>query len=1150
MINNAPVIIQSADIVSTIQKFVELKRAGTNYTGHSPFNAADKTPSFVVSPRKQIYKCFSTGKGGDVVSFLMEYKGMTFVEAVEYLAADSNIIIEYSQGANRELEIAKEKENKEIRKHLYDVMLKVHDSYSPPTPENESGLIHIAGKSYTPDIVAKWGMKTAGDYNHLSDLSRSWSTEDRSAIIDMGIIKANKKGDAHYDFFHHRLLFPLVDDRGHLVGYNGRITESYPAPKEEGKKPPKYINSPETSIYHKGKHLYGYFQNEREISRLKLALLVEGPTDVIGLDQAGIGYAVCSSGTAFTADQARILSRSADTVIICFDGDKAGGDAAIRAITTLLRAQLEVKVKELPEGHDPASYIEAKKREYMNSGVIHLDRKTNRMNLKDFAKQCINLKSSYILNGEKESKFINIKDASTYATNCFTDLPSIDAIEHAIATNFPNLKDATPTVQSGAVLLAASLISEISDKSIRDAYCQTLYRVLNITRKSLSDAVDEKIEQKKDATSKLTPEQEQMRDMYNIYIDKNCFINNNGIILSNFVINPLYLVSGAESTHRVFEIINRFGVSFAIKMHTDDLVTKNTFDRKVESLGNFLLLAPCKDDHYKKIKEFMYSGMETVLSIDTLGLHKSGFYAWSNGITKPDGKFQHVDEYGIVTYNDKKYFLPTFSKVGKLDDDLEDETNAFDKYFIYTPDTTGEDVTLRYIIHAYHRMFGHNAIIALSHYFMTVFMDVIYERQKFTPLLNIFGPPGSGKSFMAELYMTFFGRVSEDFNPVHLITSTISAFFRALAMAHNAPTWLEEYGNDMDNDKDQAIKQIYNHEARTISDKNNRKKTFTTKIIGSAVFTGQVMPGAKDPALPERTVSIYSAPYEREESADKFARRFEQRAKSGAFTQITALLFSWRPYFKEKYGAAFDASVNLIQSRFTTGNMPKYRFIANHATLLTMWILTEEKLKEVDPSYTSPVDDESLISYFIERIHEQSRNIENIEETAEYFKMVEYLINQKHLTPEFYDCAYVSEFKVIDPADPTKTIIKRYDDPVYDESGNKIGVGRKVLFIFMNHTHQLYSEHAKKQGIARIVNQNTMQHFLKIHKSYIGQSKGRRMRSNVRRAWAFDTTMLPNFDFERTDYKVDGDNPFENIPLTGSEGMKKDTNPLFDPINQ
>lgn len=1105
MINNAPVIIQSADIVSTIQKFVELKRAGTNYTGHSPFNANDKTPSFVVSPRKQIYKCFSTGKGGDVVSFLMEYKGMTFVEAVEYLAADSNIIIEYSQGANREIEIAKERENKETCSQLYFAMQQAHDSYNAVTvPENESSIT-IAGKSYTQATIDKWSIKTAGDWNHLTNISKSWSEAGRSLLISLGVLKAKASGDGFKDFFHHRLLFPLIEDFyvvgddkkmqniGRIIGYNGRIMEGYPETKNS--KPPKYLNSPDSLIFNKSRFLYGYHQNQSEISRLKLALLVEGPTDVIGLDQAGIGYAVCSSGTAFTADQARILSRSADTVIICFDGDKAGGDAAIRAITTLLRAQMEVKVKELPEGHDPASYVA----------------------------EC--------------------------GADAFTDLPSIDAIEHAIATNFPNLKDATPTVQSGAVLLAASLISEISDKSIRDAYCQTLYRVLNITRKSLSDAVDEKIEQKKDATSKLTPEQEQMRAMYNIYIDKNCFINNNGIILSNFVINPLYLVSGAESTHRVFEIVNRFGVSFAIKMHTDDLVTKNTFDRKVESLGNFLLLAPCKDDHYKKIKEFMYSGMETVLSIDTLGLHKSGFYAWSNGITEPDGRFQAVDEYGIVTYKDKKYFLPTFSKVGKLDDDLEDETNAFDKYFIYTPDTTGEDVTLRYIIHAYHRMFGHNAIIALSHYFMTVFMDVIYERQKFTPLLNIFGPPGSGKSFMAELYMTFFGRVSEDFNPVHLITSTISAFFRALAMAHNAPTWLEEYGNDMDNDKDQAIKQIYNHEARTISDKNNRKKTFTTKIIGSAVFTGQVMPGAKDPALPERTVSIYSAPYEREESADKFARRFEQRAKSGAFTQITALLFSWRPYFKEKYGAAFDASVNLIQSRFTTGNMPKYRFIANHATLLTMWILTEEKLKEVDPSYTSPVDDESLISYFIERIHEQSRNIENIEETAEYFKMVEYLINQKHLTPEFYDCAYVSEFKVIDPGDPTKTIIKRYDDPVYDESGNKIGVGRKVLFIFMNHTHQLYSEHAKKQGIARIVNQNTMQHFLKIHKSYIGQSKGRRMRGNVRRAWVFDTTMLPNFDFERTDYKVDSDNPFENPPLTGSEGMKMDENPLFEPLN-
>jgi len=1088
MILNSTSIIESTDIVSVIGKFVDLKRSGPNYTAHSPFNPDDKTPSFVVSPRKGIFKCFSTGKGGDAVTFLQEFKSWTFVEAVEYLAADSHVIIEYANGANREIEIAKERENKEIRTQLYAVMQKAHDSYTPIPVENENGVISIAGKSYTQSTLDKWSIKTAGDWNHLSNISRSWTESERSALINLGVIKAKASGDGFKDFFHHRLLFPLLDDRGRHVGYNARVMEGYPETKE---KPPKYLNSAESLIFNKSKFLFGYHQNEREISRLNIALLVEGPTDVIMLDQAGISYAVCSSGTGFTADQARILAKSADTVIICFDSDKAGHDATIRAITTLLRAQLEVKVKALPEGSDPASFV-------TESGA-----------------------------------------------DAFLDIPSVDAIEFAINANFPNLKDATPTVQSGALLLASTLISEISDENVREAYCQTLYKSLNVTRKVLSDLVKEKVQEKTEATSKLTDEQEQMKNTYGVYVDKNCFVHHNGIILSNFVINPLYLVSGAESTHRVFEIVNRYGVTFAIKMHTDDLITKTNFNKKIESLGNFLLLAPCKDEHYIKIKETMYAGMETVLSIDTLGLHRSGFYAWSNGITEPDGRFQPVDEYGIVTYKDKKYFLPTFSKVGKLDEDLEDETNAFDKYFIYTPDTTGEDVTLKYVINAYHRMFGHNAIIALSHYFMTVFMDVIYEKQKFTPLLNIFGPPGSGKSFMAELYMTFFGRVSEDFNPVHLITSTISAFFRALAMAHNAPTWLEEYGNDMDNDKDQAIKQIYNHEARTISDKNNRKKTFTTKIIGSAVFTGQVMPGAKDPALPERTVSIYSAPYEREESADKFARRFEQRAKSGAFTQITALLFSWRPFYKEKYGAAFDAAVNMLQSRFTAGNTPKYRFIANHATLLAMWVLTEEKLRTVDPSYNSPVDDESLISFFIERIHEQSRNIENIEETAEYFKMVEYLINQKYLTPEFYDCAYVSEFKIVDPSDATKTITKRYDDPVYDEQGTKVGIGRKVLFLFMNHTHQLYSEHAKKQGISRIVNQNTMQHFLKIHKSFIGQVKARRMAKTVRRCWAFDASLLSNFDFERTDYRVENEDPFTNPPITGSEAMKKDTNPQF-----
>jgi DNA primase len=1069
MINNASSVIESADIVSTIQKFVELKRSGTNYTGHSPFNPDDKTPSFVVSPRKQIYKCFSTGKGGDVVSFLMEYKRWTFVEAVEYLAADTNVIIEYSQGANREVEMAKEKENKEIRKHLYDVMLKVHDSYCPPTPENDGGLVTIAGKSYTPDVVVKWGLRTAGDFGHLANLSKSWPMEDRSAIIDMGIIKANKKADAHYDFFHHRLLFPLVDDRGHLVGYNGRITEHYPAPAPdpkggEKKAPPKYINSPETLIYHKGKHLYGYYQNEAEIERMKLALLVEGPTDVIGLDMAGIGYAVCSSGTAFTADQAKILSRSADTVIICFDGDKAGGDAAIRAITVLLRVQMEVKVKVMPEGDDPASYV------------------------------------------------------AQHGAEAFTALPSTDAIEYAIDTNFPNLKDATPTVQSGALLLAVGLIAEIGEQSIRDAYCMTLYKQLNVTRKVLSDLVEEKIAQKEDATSKLTPEQEQMKMTYGLYTDNNSYINHTGTRLSNFIIKPLFLVRGRDLSRRVFEISNIYGHRDVIQMVTDDFILMSGFKKKVESLGNYLLEAPCKEEHYIKIKAVIYKEMETVVPIDVLGYHKGGFYAFSNGVINQDGKYVPVDEYGIVPVKvgdrDVKFYLPTFSIIDKADDMNDGENNTFDNYFVYR-ESPSVSITLPNVIDTFNKLFGINAVIALSYYMASLYRDFIFGRMSNTfPILNLFGPPGSGKTFMARALVSFFGSPN-DMKPLNCVNSSVSAYTRRIAQGKNSLAHFDEYGFEVTPEKVQVLKDFYDAGGRTLSDKNNRDKISQSVVRAACVLTGQILP-SHDPALMERVVNIYTAVVKVTGEQKRFAQEYEDRAAMGYYTQVTAELAGYRDVVIKRYDAKFAEVTDMIRTMFGT-DQPKYRFIANYSMIATTLFIIGDILRD-KYNYTLPWKNSEIYDTIYDRIREQVVTVEDMDEVSAFFKMVEFLIFNNILKNDMYACEEgVTELRVENEYDIRTNMDKSLETAHWYALRNS-GREPSVLFLNMSFTHQLYKLHSKQSGDLRVLQESTLKNYLKVHPSYLGKIRGKKVGGKTVRVWCFDTTKLDKFSFIPTLY--------------------------------
>lgn len=1113
MIVNATAIIETADIVSVISKFVDLKRSGTNYTAHSPFNADDKTPSFVVSPRKGIYKCFSTGKGGDAVSFLQEYKHWTFVEAVEYLAQESSHIIEYSQGANREQEMARERENKEIRACLYQVMNKSHDSYNAVTvPENESSMT-IAGKSYTQSTIDKWNIKTAGDWNHLSHISKSWTEAERSALIDLGLIRANKKGDGFFDFFHHRLLFPLIDHKGHMTGYNARVIPDI-YPNYHPKDTPKYVNSAESLIYNKSNFLFGYYQNQERIHELKLALIVEGPTDVFMLDQYGIGYSVASSGTAFTSEMANILKRSADTAILCYDADKAGHGGIIKAITTLLRAQLETRVKPMPKIY-PDDYT---KETYIDTFGIDEYNK---------------------LPGEDPASFLD-----KYGKDEFLKLPTIDGIEYVLNANFPNIS--TPTLQSGALLLASTLISNINEESIREAYCQTLYKSLNVTRKVLSDLVKEKVEQKTDATTKLTPEQEQMKMTYGIYIDNNTYHSHTNLRLSNFIIKPLFLVRGRDMSRRVFEISNMFGHRDVIQMVTDDFILMSGFKKKVESLGNYILEAPCKEEHYIKIKGHIYKEMETVVPIDVLGYHKGGFYAFANGIIDRTGKFVPIDEYGIVSVKiadrDVKFYLPTFSIIDKADDMNDGENNTFDTYFVYR-ESPSISITVPNVIDTFHRLFGINSVIALSYYMSSLFRDFIFGRMSNTfPILNLFGPPGSGKTFMARALVSFFGSPN-DMKPLNCVNSSVSAYARRIAQGKNSLAHFDEYGFEVTPEKVQVLKDFFDAGGRTLSDKNNRDKISQSVVRAACVLTGQILP-SHDPALMERVVNIYTAVIKVSGEQKRFAQEFEDRAAQGLYTQVTAELTSYREIIVKRFDAKFSETTDHLRTMF--GNdQPKYRFIANYSMIATTLFIVGDILKE-KYDYTLPWKTSEIYDTIYDRIREQVVTVEDMDEVSAFFKMVEYMIFNNILKPDMYACEeQVTEIRVESEHDIRTNVDKPIDQTGWDAARNG-GKEPAVLFLNMSYTHQLYKLHSKQSGDTRVLQESTLKNYLKVHPSYLGRIRGKKVGGKTVRVWAFDTLKLDKFNFIPTLYSqksttgeekntTENNNPFAKMTFMGEK---------------
>lgn len=328
------------DIVEVVGDFVSLKKSGSSYKALSPFTT-EKTPSFFVSPSKQIFKCFSTGKGGDAIEFLKEVDSMTYIEAIKYLGEKYGVEINESES---NYVVNTEKES------LLIVLNKTKEFFKENLNSSDGKSIAISyfdHRNISKEMVEKFELGYSLDkwdslYNHLIK-----NQFEDNQIINAGLILENN--NKKYDRFRNRIIFPIHNLSGKVIAFGARII------KDE-KNQPKYINSPETSLYIKSKVLYGLYQSKNNIRKEDTCYLVEGYTDVISLFQIEINNVVSSSGTSLTNEQIKLISRYTKNITILFDGDKAGIDASLRGMDLILENDMNVKIVSFPEGEDPDSY--------------------------------------------------------------------------------------------------------------------------------------------------------------------------------------------------------------------------------------------------------------------------------------------------------------------------------------------------------------------------------------------------------------------------------------------------------------------------------------------------------------------------------------------------------------------------------------------------------------------------------------------------------------------------------------------------------------------------------------------------------------------------------------------------------------------------
>lgn len=362
------------DIVDVISERVRLKKAGRNFTGLCPFHN-EKTPSFSVSQEKQIYKCFGCGEAGNVISFVMKDKNLPFIEAVKYLAGRANIPLEF--GKSEKNPVSRKKEL------LYKVNVEAAKFFFSNLMNNKDAKEYFLNRGIKEETIKRFGLGFANDsWNNLMYYLRRKGIND-NILEEAGLISVNKEKGTKYDRFRNRVMFPVFDYQGRVIGFGGRVLDD---------SKPKYLNSPETLVFQKGTNLYGLNFALKHNMKERYFIIVEGYMDLISLHQYGITNVVASLGTALTINQARLLKRYADKVVISYDADMAGQMATMRGLEILRTAGFDVRVLSIPQGKDPDEFVRSNGKEaflkLINSAEPLIDYRIKK------AEEGINFKSS------------------------------------------------------------------------------------------------------------------------------------------------------------------------------------------------------------------------------------------------------------------------------------------------------------------------------------------------------------------------------------------------------------------------------------------------------------------------------------------------------------------------------------------------------------------------------------------------------------------------------------------------------------------------------------------------------------------------------------------------------------------------------------
>ena len=1050
--------VREADIVTIISRYADLKRAGSLYECQSPFNPNDKTPSFKVSPAKNNFVCYSTQKKGDGIKFVMEKESCTFYEAVQKIADICGIVLEREEETE---EAKKKRSEKEELFRLMDWASKKYQKALTEMPADHWTKKMIAERQINEETLLTFGIGFApDDWKFLTNTIVETGRLENGKTSGM----VNVKDGNAFDFFKNRIMFPIEDVNGNVIGFGGRCADDDPA-KENGR---KYINSKESVIYSKSRSLYGIFQAKKSIITTKTAVLCEGYTDVTALHQYGCDMAVASGGTALSNEQCELLKRFAAHVIICRDNDgydaqgnpKAGTKAALEDINKLLLNGFKVSVVIFPEGEDPDSY--SRKHE----------------NIKEFI-------------------FENAQDAVLWKTTFLKNQASND-----------------PDKLSEAVTAVAEMLHNIKDDIKQGSYLKECNKILKTQLAALKSRINdvaskavEKIEKgtADDATSidlGLPPgaDFEEFKKYQFCTIGNTMwFQGRSGSFYkgTNYKILPLFHIYGKQENKRICILINETGLKRLIDFQSSDFVSISKYEEKLIDEGDFSNEANFSKRDFILTRKRILADFITAFELKTLGWQREGFFAFANCIFY-EGNIKNVNEYGIVNvevennekseYHEqvKHFYSPAFSEIYKHTRD-DDDPYENDRYFIYKQ----SPVTLNTWMKQIQLVYKDKAVIGIASVFFSLFRDLFVKTHAVSPILFLSGEKGSGKSKYAESLASLFTYKQPAFD---LNGSTLVAFSRRIGRTRNALTILEEFHDNIDTKILQSIKGSYDNRGRELGMATGDNRTKVAKVNCFLVMLSQYLSTWDDNAITSRSViQHFIKPQENFTQQEINDYNLLKSWEEEGLTSLVLDIVKHRKAVENQYIKVYADLINRLKKDLK-GHDYQERMLQNYVVLLTpISILWNE--------FKFPFEYEEMYNLAKNAVIDSSDLIIESEGLAEFWKTLEYLLDRQP-----YPLLVQGMHFIIDTPASLKLQGRKGEREIEWTNTNR----KRILYLRLNAVHQLYHKEVSTREGVDVIGENTLRNYFKSKKYFIGSVRSHRFKDTATSAYIFDYDMMEN----------------------------------------